>query len=721
MVRVRIPAVGMLLCLVMAVAEAGTIAPETERFDLKQETTQDSWNWHLPNKIVITARVVQEVGQSNQRGSAVFSFRAESVGRGRLEFGTSPELGQVAVEKSSPAREHELRVDNLEPRGTTYYCRFSFQGAKEVWQSPLLSFKTLLRYSYGYSYSPEDAQLHHQPGYPIIITEAVAPQASQVDKILRDVDAQSYLRHILETITRPEMSKMEKVKAIMSFVGHSVHHNPLYMRNETSQSLLRFNRLEGTLKAGYEREALMILELRYSRCGLVEVVTAALCRLIDVEAGFWSPSLDHSSGRVKIDGVWYFADQDVYKKGNSPLLPDGSLPPLDSVMRKENVLLLDTKPGWIDWGTKGGWTLTKEGFLCTGVLGGGQDQSEDGFPSTVFGARVEFPPSLPQALPVTNFSADSVTLEWVGSYDRDNDFREYVLEVGTSPGQTDVGRFRTRDSFYQVKLPHQGAYYWRVTATDAHGAGTPYEGKIFYLSSEEASFNTGDLPQQAGSLSLPKVVASSEGPLLSLDFSDGSLGGFELREDPPDPMDNGMFGTTSLFNITWGQQGRVLYLIDPTNRWLTRKVVRKAWYRPIPGNVEPVHSWELTAQMRTGRSYMAGNSSFPLLYVSDRNNRGRAAGLILMPQSGQVASAVQASGAWHTLESVDPNNQWHTYTVRFNAKSNSVSFMVDGKKIGSDATVAEAITPEGVWLASNAVAEARVWLSRIMVNRLPGA
>jgi hypothetical protein len=659
-----------------------------------------------------------------------------------VEFGFTPQLGQVVSEDGVPESEHEVRLDELKPRGTKYYVRFRIAGTQGSWASPLLSFRTLLRYSYGYSFSPEDPRLRWQPGASRIVIGQTDPFAPEVLQRIQGVDPESYLQHIILTITQPQMSRLEKVKAIMTFIGHAVHHNPLYLYTgmETEAALVPQNppgEPEGeTLKTGGERLAVTILELHNTRCGYVNSITAALTRLIGVEAGNWvAPSHHHLSGRVLINEKWYFADQDAYKKGAYPLMSDGSLPPLDWVLKGENVYLLDTKPGWIDLGSKGHWVLTKDGFLITGYMGGGQDQSEDGYPSVSFGGRPEFPPSIPRPLPVTRFGPESVLLEWVGSYDRDNDFRDYVLEVGTSAGLSDVGRFCTKHAFYEVKLPQKGTYYWRVAATDFHASGTPYAGKVYYDASEESSFNTAKLQQDTNDPSKSKSIKALDDELFSLDLKDGSLGGFEPRDDASDLIGEGSTGGTGLFNIEWGKEGRVLELMDPTNRWLSTGVARRSWYNAVTATISPGESWEMSCAVRTGRSYMAGNSSFPLLFVTDRTDQRRAIGITLNPEPGTVSGAVKDGVSWTNLDAFDPQNEWHTYTVRFSGREKpgdeelsmtdqqllqhrpGMSFFVDGKQLGQRTAIPEAITPGGIWISSNPDAEVIAWIAKIQIHR----
>ena len=720
---------GMLWLALTAKGALGTLPIQT--LNLLHEATQDSWEWRLPEDVSVRVRVCQNPGITEQKGYAVFHFQTKSPVKVVMEFGLTPQLGRVVTENGPARTEHETRLEGLKPRGTEYYVRFRTEGAHSIWASPLLSFKTLLRYSYGYRFSPEDPRLRWEPGVPRIITGFISPRAPEVLQRIQDVDSVSYLQHIIETITRPQMSQLEKIKAIMTFVGDAVDHNALYLYTGLGSDLLRQDPKTGTLKPGGDREAVIVLELHYCRCGTVQLVTAALCRQIGVEAGRWEvPNGHHVSGRIKINGGWYFADEDAYKKGAFPLMPDGSLPPADWVFQGENIYLLDTKPGWIDFGSKGDWMLTKDGFLITGYVGGGHDQSEDGYPSAWFGGRVEFPPSLPQPLPVTHFGPGWVLLEWMGSYDRDNDFRNYLVEVGTGAGLSDIGRYSTGHAFYEVKLPHEGRYYWRVTATDAHASGTPYQGKVFYESSEASSFETAKLPQGPDAPPNLKSLRAPEDILFSLDPTDGSLGGFEPSQDTADEIGlaEGSYGGTGLFNVEWGKEGRVLELVDPTNRWGSGKVARRTWHNNVTATILPGDSWEMNCTVRTGRSYMAGNTSFPLLFVTDRTHPERAIGITLNPTGGTVSGAVKDSVSWLDLDAFDPQNRWHTYTVRFSPRAkagkdnvseqNVVGFFVDGKQIGLNTALSGAITPGSAWISSNPEADVTAWMSKIEIDRV---
>ncbi len=712
--------------------EGASASPLTERFNLRHEVTQDSWEWRLPGDLKISVRACQDPGTSDPTAYAVFDFETPSTAKVEAEFGLTPKLGQVVAEGETARKEHEIRLDGLRPRATEYYVRFRTFDASSAWSSPVLSFQTLLRYTYGYSFSTNDPELHWQEGVPRIITTNLCPQAAEVSRRIRDVDAKAYLQHIIQTIIQPQMTQLEKVKAIMTFVGTAVHHNPLYVYDGPYSGLLRQDPNTGFLEPGGDQEAVMVLELHYCQCGTVQPVAAALFRLIDVGGGAWpAPNGHHSSGRVMINGQWCFADEDAYKKGAFPLMLDGSLPPLDWLLQGDHVYLLDTKRAWSDWGSNGDWMLTKDGFLITGNTGGGHDSSEDAYASAWFGARTEFPPSLPRPLPVTHFERGEVLLEWGGSYDRDNDFRDYIVEVGTGPELSDIGRFHTTRAFYEVKLPHEGRYYWRVRATDHHASGTPYAGKIYYENSKESSFDTARLPQGLGDSPNTKSLHPPEDVLFSLDVADGSLGGLEPRGAIPDEatLGTGAYAGTDLFNVEWGKDGRVLELMDPSNRWASpRRVVRRTWYKAVTARITPEDSWELSCAIRTGRSFIAGNSSFPLLYVTDPTSAERAIGITLDPVFGTVSGATRDSVGWSNLDAFDPQNRWHTYTVRFSAsekarssaapQKNVISYFVDGKQLGANATIPEGVTPGTVWISSNPVADVTAWIGKVEIDRV---
>lgn len=708
-------------------AEAARCGAPRELSDLRQTANQDAWEWHLPGDLTISARICQDPGIHAQEGYAIFDFHTKSAAQVTVEYGLTPQLGLTVAETASPREEHSIRLNGLRPRGTEYYIRFRIQDSAAL-ESPLLSFRTLLRYPYGYSFSADDPELRWQPGVPRIITSSISPRATEITEMLRGVDAQCYLKHIAETITQPQMTQLEKIKSVMTFLGNAVDHNPIYVYNGPDFGLLKQDPRTGTLLPGGDREAVLVLELHYCLCETIQLVAAALLRQIGVEAGRWTvPNGHHSSGRILINGKWYFADEDAYKRGDFPTMPDGTLPPIDWLMRGENVYLLDTKPGWCDWGSKGGWTLTKDGFLITGDLGGGHDQSEDGYPSAWFGAKVEYPPSLPQPLPVTHFGPQGVLLEWVGSYDRDNDFRDYIVGVGTRPGLSDVGSFRTPRAYYELKPPHAGKYYWRVTSTDAHAAGTPYAGKIYYESSAESSFDTAAPAQSPDNPPTPRALPSAEDTVFSLDVADGSLGGLEMHSDTPDEIGlrDGSYGGTALFNIEWGKWGHVLQLVDPTNRWGALKLARTTWHETVPAKISPGDSWELRCVVKTGRSYMAGTSSFPLVYTSDRQQPQRAIGFALDPQVGRVGDSVRDSVGWSRLDSFDPSNQWHTYVLRISpatdkraAGKDFISFYVDGSLCGVNNThFPEGMVPEDIWISSNPVADVTAWISKIDIVR----
>lgn len=725
--RVWVGLVSVILWIAVA-AEISAGSSPAELFNLRHTATQDSWEWHLPGQRIVAARVCQDPGRWAQKGYAFFNLQTKSAAKVTVEYGLTPKLGQTATEAGEPREEHSIRLEGLRPRGTEYYVRFRIRDSA-AWESPLLSFRTLLRYPYGYTFSPNDPELRWQPGAPRIITGSISPRAAEVTEMLHGVDAQCYLKHVVETITRPQMTKLEKIKAVMTFIGNAVDHNPIYVYNGPDFGLLKQDPRTGALLSGGDREAVLVLELHYCLCETVQLVAAALFRQIGVEAGRWTvPNGHHSSGRVLIDGKWYFADEDAYKKGNFPLMPDGTLPPIDWLMHSDNVYLLDTKPGWSDWGSEGGWMLTKDGFLITGDLGGGHDQSEDGYPSAWFGGKVEYPPSIPQPLPVTRVGPQRVLLEWVGSYDRDNDFRDYIVGVGTKPGLSDVASFRTPRAYYELKVPHNGRFFWRVTATDAHASGTPYAGKIYYESSVESSFDTATLAQSPDDPPATRSLPAAERVVFSLNIADGSLGGLDVHSDTADEIGlrEGSYGGTAMFNIEWGKWGRVLQLVDPTNRWGALKLARTTWHEAVTTNIASGDAWEFRCVLRTGRSYMAGPSSFPLVYVTDRKNPERAIGLTLNPQVGSVDDAVKDAVGWSSLDPFDPQNQWHIYVIRISPATDKkasgkdfINFSVDGNQCGINNThFPKGMVPGDLWISSNPVADVTAWISKIEIVRL---
>jgi len=383
-----------------------------EVIDVSERASEKAWKWAIDG-VVLSASVHQEPGGARQEGCAVFSWEMPFKGEGRVEYGLSPALGDVAIGDGPSSSYHKIVLNGLKPRGTRCYVRLICEGDGISWSSPILSFRTLFRYPYGYSFSPSDPALRHKAGDSRIRLPKDSVDIKPLMDKLEGVDPKSYLQHIIDTTTSPDMDEMEKIKAIMAFIGHAVHHNPLYQYSGSAEALRRISQ-DGWERADIDLDALIILELHYTRCGHVNgLLLPALCRLVGIEAGGWSPPSCHSSGRVKIGDLWYFADVDAFKKGEFPLMEDGSLPKLDWVLGVPNSYLLDTKPAYVDFGSKGDWMLTEDGYLCTGYVGGGHDPSEGAYLSSWYGAKIEYPPSIPQLLPVREFKGDRVLLEWV--------------------------------------------------------------------------------------------------------------------------------------------------------------------------------------------------------------------------------------------------------------------------------------------------------------------
>ena len=245
-------------------------------------------------------------------------------------------------------------------------------------------------------------------------------------------------------------------------------------------------------------------------------------------------------------------------------------------------------------------------------------------------------------------------LEWIGSYDRDGDLRDYVVEIGSAPGKSDVGVFRTADTWLDVSVNREGVCYWRVCATDRHGEGTAYEERIYYLDSKETELDTARQSELDARVYPPAVEPGPANAILSLDSADGSLGGLERREGLDDCCGGGLWCTTELFNISYGAHGRVLHLMDPTNRWFSDTVVRSAWSRRLDRDVLPGMCWEFSVLMMTGRSFLAGDHAFPMLFLLDRDEPGPGIGFCLDPMSVSVQHSMRKWGTWYDMARVDP-------------------------------------------------------------------
>jgi hypothetical protein len=122
--------------------------------------------------------------------------------------------------------------------------------------------------------------------------------------------------------------------------------------------------------------------------------------------------------------------------------------------------------------------------------------------------------------------------------------------------------------------------------------------------------------------------------------------------------------------------------------------------------------------MLTGRSYMAGDRCFPVLFLLDRDNPGLGMGFRLDPVGGTVQPSIRKWGSWYEMASVDPRNGWRLYAVRYCGKSRRCSFFVDGEKVGdTERLQLYDLAPGSIWIASNPAGEARVWFAQITLTR----
>lgn len=683
---------------------------------VKETVAEKSYRWELDGAKVEV--IVRQPPGVEQEVSAEIVVALDSAAPLRLSYGETYCCGHTVA--GPAACRHSVAIRGLKPRGAQYYLRIEAGD----WTSPLLSFRTLFRYPYGYVFGPHCPELRHRPGSPRIVPAGSSVDIRPVLEQLAGTDPRCYLRHIIHTIVEPSGPPMEKLKAIVEFLGNAVHHNPLLLYTGSQEALDKIAR-DGWEKADIDLDAAIILELHCTSCGYMNgVLLPALARLVGIRVEGYALSGSHTSARALLDGTWYFVDADTYKKGNHPTMPDGSLPTIEWLSQPPNYYLLDTRPAHAEIGWKGGWHHTQDGFLCTGFKNG-QNPSELGFASSLFGAPVEFPPSLPIPLPVRRHAGLEVQFEWVGSYDRDGNLRDYVLSVGTQPGAYNIAVATTTECAVKLELPRPGYYYWRVRARDSHALASEFEDQIYYEPSEERKLDTASLPEEPNGWCLPEKATAGDG---SDRFQPANLP-WRRIEGEDDLIGDGARVRTEIFPVQWGTAGKVLQLVDPTNRWISGAPARSLWQLPLPHS-PAVFSLDLL--LLTGRSFMAGDAAFPVLYVLDAEDERLGCGLHADPDRGVLQLGIRSLGTWYGLGAIDPGNRWRSYRIEATVKPTSrpqpsradapegrcrpyafeVALFCDGALVARWEPP-QPVSPRALYLSSNPTGELTLWLAEI--------
>ena len=696
--------------------------------DIRATAAERSWRWPLAIGDV-QACVQQPPSVETQANTLRLSWNTASIIRAEWEWGQTSEFGSIVPAERS-GDDWQVVVEGLAPRGQDYFGRLTvWQRQGKPWHSPTLSYRTLVRYPYGYRFSLSDPRLRHHPGDPKVFTHRSQTEQSPepVDRLLGDTCLRSYLEHIVLTFTRPEMTPMQKVVALWTFLGTAVVHHPLYLPplGHAEQVAAR-----DYWDGDYDREAVLALEMHMGRCGQTNTfIGKSLFRLADLELVSYPPPSCHCAAKIEMDGRWYFVDLDGWKAGCIPLTGDGEIPELEWIYQYPNFYLLDCYPSWQE--VSGEWVLAADGTRCTGdICTSGFTQM--GYASCFYGAPMEFPPSIPIPLPVRFWEEDRPVLEWSGSYDPDDDFRDYIVEVGNEPTLSDIGVYRTEETSLTLPVPIEDRIYWRVRATDRHAELTAYKERIFFESSKEACVEIADVdsPRKSDTRHLPPPRKYHRSDFV-LDLAQGDLGGFSRMEGWDDYYGNGSIFRTDLYNLSYGREGCVLHLADWSNKWLSGSAVRSLWCCPVenaPGKGEP---FGFDVVLRCERSDIAGEHRFPTISLTHASDPSAGVGLIIDPARLTILPGHKTWGQWWSgieetrngggIAETQIDGGWRHYRFLFVPEERRLTLEVDNQQLfrivlpptqGWDSFV-----PNRLCIASNPDAEALWNLAELAVFR----
>lgn len=615
----------------------------------------------------------------------------------------------------------KLLIKGLETRGKKYYFRiYKKVNENEIPVIPTLCFRTIIRYPYGRTFQDNFKHLTQRFGQDTVVKYDLKYYSNddsldEVKIYLGDTSISGYLDHIILTIIKPDMTCMQKAIGIAKFIGQAIHHNPVHINlKETVRAMDEFVE-KGWEKADIDKESVWLMELGHTRCGVINgFLSCSLLRKIGVPNEVYHGCGGHTTGKAFIDGKWRLWDVDAYK-GVLPLDPWGNLPANDWLKQDGNIFLLDTIPSWNDSKPDEGWLLTNKGTRMTGYTGGGRYHSETGYGSYFNGGIKEYPPGVPVTLPVRKKSGDNVLLEWIGSYDRDGDFRDYLVEIIDAENGNIVLQFNTVNTYINVKLPSIDIKYkFSVKARDFHAKGTPYEDKIDYTSSVPMEIPMGNFSFENHNWSLAEIDDLKGRVSL---ISSGDVYDFIRTEGFDDVLGQVNYCKTELWKLKAGEHGKSIYrLIDETNYWFNGCLIRSLWKRKLENVRKNTDGWHFTSVLSIEKKDMAGKSKFPVLWIG-REQSHLGFGLIVDPDDGLVFTGSNIFGDWRCGKGFEPFGWFRLDIINIPGKK-TVNYYINGEllyAVDTNAEREEVFDVDAVYISSNPEAEFDFMIAEIIV------
>ena len=516
--------------------------------------------------------------------------------------------------------------------------------------TPLLQLHTICRYPYGREFHDYFEEMTQHPGQSRVIDydlEYYSTDAS-LDGIrlrVRDTDPKLYIDHIIASVTDGQMSNMEKAKAIWTFVSRALQHNAIHMNlRETVPALDGFYNDPG---GDFDALTMLLLELGHTRCGVINgFVSAALLKRVGIPLRVAYACGGHTGGIATIGGKDRIWDPDAFKDG-IPLDENGDIPEYDWVRQPENIFLLDTKPSWADNPAHEGWLRSHEGYRISGYIDGGRYHSETGYASSWHGAPKAYPPRPPELLPVLWRKGSLTRLEWLGSYDRDGDFKDYLARVYSPDGSLYLEQ-ATDAPYIEVELPVQSGYSFTAIARDRHAEGTPYYSMIDYTAPPSIAIPDADisLPYPWDMLWENEAAGRSnllegENPLEYIEGRDNVLGQTK-------------FAQTNLWRTECAKIRKPIFrMVDETSSLFSGVAIRSLFAGQLPQAKTNAEGWRFTAVMRITPYDIAGYGKFPMVWLGSKGSH-IGAGIGLDCKKGLVCAACNIMGDWRYFDGFEP-------------------------------------------------------------------
>lgn len=440
---------------------------------------------------------------------------------------------------------------------------------------------------------------------------------SQAMQRARGVDTERYLNDILAVVDSVQNSAQQRVENIVSFVQKSVLHDAF------GQSPLA--------------HPVVVLEYGRAHC---TITNQYVLRTLLAQAGFSTrPAqlIHHSILEVRIGENWLVVDADMFDE--VLLNGEGRLPALDWLRQAPNYYRVDQYArgrAFFDH------PVNEMGERISGMVSTGRIE-DLGYPSYHYGAPLEFPPSRPRLLQKhIETKTGEVALTWDRTYDRDGDLQYYLIEVGTEPGDREIGSYKTRENTLNITLEYPGKYYYRVRAVDQH---IRQNNKTYYLPSADGTIRwsehedyTAEQLEKRGEMTEESHIASTV-----------DLDAFQLID-----MDSTY---TALFDIPW-RGGRGVRMVDMSNPYSPQSL-------PFPTRSTKVQRYQQLLQLPA-----EGRIDFDL-----EVKKSEYGGLFPIP----IVAIGSRSGGWQILLEVLPDE--HALILRPAGKIKSPFDYLDREEI----------------------------------------